>query len=787
MTLRLQESQSCGRLDHGSGYTGYSPELKDEGALFPRPRRTYSPDASILLVGLRGTGRSTLALVASTSLRFRLVDLERIFHSKLGQTRAAYAATHGSDEYRRQEVELLRSILLQHPKGTVIVCGSVSVGGIGQALVRTFSKSNPVIFVLRDANDISQYVGSCDEMVISDLVKRSIPAFRDLSNFEFYNLSDPSMASNNEGFATRPSLLLKSMEKDFLQWLSLIRQRVPGAYPDKAQHSLSSVPLEKRFSTYCLSLPIEQASTFADQTRREDILADAIELNIRIAPLCSAKDLDQNVGTEITRQFFTTRRSFQLPIIIHIILPVNEEIEASLAVEFYLEVAKHALRLAPDYLTIDFHLDDVEISKIRAARGHTRIIGHYFESSSSSSSWCSPHTRSVLQRMQSAHCDIARICKTAISRTSNSSVQEFILSAKSSGQVDIPIIAYNTGRLGRPSCFTNQILTPITHPLLKDRAQHSCDGSSWLLTIQELLGALYSSYTFEPLFFGILGADVQYSLSPAMHNSAFEAFQLPHKYLTLQSSSLGDLNGLVQDSSFGGASITAPFKQEIISVLDHLSQSSRAIGAVNTVLPLRTGDLEGLLSRNETGPVVALYGDNTDWIGIFNCVRQHLSPVNAVQSNTTALVIGAGGMAHACVYSMIRLGIQTIFVCNRTEERALELANRFSGKIYSTDHTSMDGLSVEDVPEAAMCGPACVKVISSNHTPWQVAFDPPTVIVSCVPSAAQNGPTCLTVPDQWLAHKTGGVLVEVRLTHPSDFLCMAKQLYSFRTILSRHH
>ena len=79
----------------------------------------------------------------------------------------------------------------------------------------------------------------------------------------------------------------------------------------------------------------------------------------------------------------------------------------------------------------------------------------------------------------------------------------------------------------------------------------------------------------------------------------------------------------------------------------------------------------------------------------------------------------------------------------------------------------MDDFSVRDVPEAAVCGPACVKVISTNDAPWQAGFDPPTVIVSCVPSAAQNGPTCLTVPDQWLAHETGGVLVEVRSILPT--------------------
>jgi hypothetical protein len=81
----------------------------------------------------------------------------------------------------------------------------------------------------------------------------------------------------------------------------------------------------------------------------------------------------------------------------------------------------------------------------------------------------------------------------------------------------------------------------------------------------------------------------------------------------------------------------------------------------------------------------------------------------------------------------------------------------------------MDDLSARDAPEAAVCGPACVKVISTTDAPWQADYDPPTVIVSCVPSAAQDGPTRLTIPDQWLAHKTGGVLVEVRSILPTSF------------------
>ncbi|CAI6299666.1 unnamed protein product [Periconia digitata] len=730
-------------------------------SLSARTNCAYSPDASILLVGIRGTGRSTLALVASTSLRFNLVDSEKIFHAKHGQTRTAYVAAHGSDEYRRQEVELLRSILTQHPKRAVIICGSGSVEGSGQELVRNFATSHPVIFILRDAGDISRYLGSCDEDFVSDLVHRSTPTFRTLSNLEFYNLSDSAIAMHGKDQAGQPSLLLKNVERDFLQLCSSAREHRPGVYTNKAQHSLSAVPLERRFFTYCLSLPIELALKFAEQTRGVDILVDAIELTIDIAPLCSANSLSHSIATQITRQYFVTRRSFQLPIIIHVISSMERGLQDLLAREIYLEVVAHALRLAPDYLTVDFHLDDADISQVRSARGHTRIIGHYLETSPSSNYWSSPQIWSLLQRMRRSQCDLIRLCQTATSRADNQGVREFIHSAKSSEKTDAPIIAYNTGRHGRQSCYLNQILTPVTHPLLRNPAQIGGDDRSWLLTIQESQSALYSSYTFEPQFFGILGADVLASLSPAMHNCAFESFQLPHKYSTLQCSSLKDLKTLVHDTRFGGASITSPFKQEIIPVLDHLSQSARAIGAVNTLIPLRSNGLDGLLARNETGPAVALYGDNTDWIGIYNCVRRHLSPVNAIRTNTTALVIGAGGMAHACVYSMIRLGIRAVFVCNRTEKRAQELACRFNGKTYSIDHNNVDNLIAGAAPDAPMCGPADVRVLPPTHSPWPTGFAPPTVIVSCVRSAAPDGPEDLDVPDEWLANQTGGVLIEL--------------------------
>jgi len=84
---------------------------------------------------------------------------------------------------------------------------------------------------------------------------------------------------------------------------------------------------------------------------------------------------------------------------------------------------------------------------------------------------------------------------------------------------------------------------------------------------------------------------------------------------------------------------------------------------VNTVVPLAT-DAPG--SR-------ILYGDNTDWIGIRNCIRSRLS----TGSVPATLVIGAGGTARAAVYAMNALGAERVYVFNRTLAKAQELVAAF--------------------------------------------------------------------------------------------------------------
>jgi shikimate 5-dehydrogenase len=240
---------------------------------------------------------------------------------------------------------------------------------------------------------------------------------------------------------------------------------------------------------------------------------------------------------------------------------------------------------------------------------------------------------------------------------------------------------------------------------------------------------------------------------------------MSNDFQSIQVRSLEDIHRLCQNSTFGGAAITQPFKVEVLSMVMAISSHAKAIGAANTLLPLRmfpnnrafNSSTESLLHqanrRNIAGTVLGYYGDNTDFIGILNCLRRNMTPRNVVQpSKTTGLVIGAGGMARAAIYAMIQLGCRKIFLHNRTIENAQKVASHFNSWAAGL---SNDG--------------QVVRVLSSNQVSWPSNFKFPTMIISCVPAISVGGeaPANFEMPLQWLGSPTGGVVVDVR---PSLFL-----------------
>jgi shikimate dehydrogenase len=129
-------------------------------------------------------------------------------------------------------------------------------------------------------------------------------------------------------------------------------------------------------------------------------------------------------------------------------------------------------------------------------------------------------------------------------------------------------------------------------------------------------------------FCGVIGNPVEHSLSPAIHNAAFRKLELNCVYLAWQVEAIGDaLKGLRTLGNFRGASVTIPHKVAAIPFLDHVEETARRIGAINTIV-------------SDKGK---LTGYNTDATGALRALREG----GVELKGQSVVLIGSGGAARA--------------------------------------------------------------------------------------------------------------------------------------------
>ena len=153
---------------------------------------------------------------------------------------------------------------------------------------------------------------------------------------------------------------------------------------------------------------------------------------------------------------------------------------------------------------------------------------------------------------------------------------------------------------------------------------------------------------------GLTGYPLHHSLSPRMHAAALRDYGLQGKYQLYPVEDAADLHKLLnrlRQGSLQGLNVTIPHKGSILSLLDVLTSTARAIGAANTIF-CREGQL---------------VGDNTDAAG-FLADLDSLGWSQRVDQSQGALVLGSGGAARAVVYALTRSGWQVTIAARRREQ-----------------------------------------------------------------------------------------------------------------------
>jgi len=230
-----------------------------------------------------------------------------------------------------------------------------------------------------------------------------------------------------------------------------------------------------------------------------------------------------------------------------------------------------------------------------------------------------------LATMARSHADVLRLCKTMKDTRK-------------------PTLAFAMGEAGAHSRVLCLALgAPWTYAAIDDGAA-AAPGQMSLSHMRELRA--HRLRAGAPVY-GVIGHPVGHSLSPAMHNAAFEAVGVDAAYIPIDvASDAGGFVGGMDALGIEGLSVTIPHKVEVMAALDAMERgevepAARRIGAVNTIY--RRGE--------------ALVGANTDLLGALDAIASAAGGAAALRGRK-ALVLGAGGAARAIVFGLLDAGAE---------------------------------------------------------------------------------------------------------------------------------
>jgi shikimate dehydrogenase len=165
---------------------------------------------------------------------------------------------------------------------------------------------------------------------------------------------------------------------------------------------------------------------------------------------------------------------------------------------------------------------------------------------------------------------------------------------------------------------------------------------------------------------GVVGYPVTHSLSPRLHGYWLHRYGIDGAYIPLSVRPDDFSNALAAIPALGflGVNVTVPHKEAALAAVDTASEQARRIGAVNTVVVGRDGDL---------------HGTNTDGFGFVENLKAGYRGWTAERGS--AVVLGAGGAARAVCAALIDGGVPEIRLINRTRARAETLASDLNGPI----------------------------------------------------------------------------------------------------------
>ena len=203
--------------------------------------------------------------------------------------------------------------------------------------------------------------------------------------------------------------------------------------------------------------------------------------------------------------------------------------------------------------------------------------------------------------------------------------------------------------------------------------------------------------------YGVLGTHVEKSLSPVLHNRAFETVGLDAVYVPLQAEALAPFMQAVPQLELSGFSVTRPYKVEILPFLDEVDEVAALCGSVNTVA-VHDGTLQG---------------STTDGMGILAPLKKRVDV-----RGKPVVILGAGGAARAAALALVRRGAHVTLLARDADKAAAVAATIGCGFGALADAAGLPfEVLINATPVGSSDAPLETPVPASLHRAGGVVFD----------------------------------------------------------------
>ena len=327
-----------------------------------------------------------------------------------------------------------------------------------------------------------------------------------------------------------------------------------------------------------------------------------------------------------------------------------------------IETLKHAMNAGAEYVDIETSTPKELLKPFLESDRKSKVILSYHNFTD---------TPEVIDHLYELMCgmpaDILKIVTYARDITNNIVLFNLLHRSKKDGKKLIALCMGEKGEISR-------ILSPLLGGFLTfgslETGKETAPGQITGTSLKNIYRVCDQRDSFK--IFGVIGNPVYKSMGYIIHNRAFKEVKSTNIYIPFL---VDNLEKFFKEFSsyFEGLSVTMPFKEDIMVLMDDVEETAKRIGSVNTVV------------RDENG----WKGYNTDYTGALEALEKHVD-----LKGKKVLIIGAGGTAQAIGYGVYEKGAKITVTYNKNKEKGLQLARELKAKVVNIKNAGEEEIDV---------------------------------------------------------------------------------------------